>query len=79
MVRGNAAVLIENGSDVGEFVVGIDFVIGNGGLLGKFVFEDESFLILLTCILRINHGNFCLNFNYYSSEKWLIRNRAIKR
>jgi hypothetical protein len=33
----------------------------------------------LTCILRINHGNFCLNFNYYSSEKWLIRNRAIKR
>ena len=50
MVWGNGAVLIENGSDIGEFVVGIDFVISNGRLLGKLVFEDESFLILLTCI-----------------------------
>lgn len=58
MVCGNRTVLIENGFDIGEFVVGIDFVISNGGLLGKLVFEDESFLILLTCILRINHGNF---------------------
>ena len=58
IVCGNGTVLIENGFDIGEFVVGIDFVISNGGLLGKLVFEDESFLILLTCILRINHGNF---------------------
>jgi hypothetical protein len=58
MVCSDGTVLIENGFDVCEFGVGIDFVISNSGLLSKLVFEDESFLILLTCILRINHHNF---------------------
>lgn len=58
MVVGDGAVLVENGLDVCEFGVGVDFVVGDGGLFGKLVFEDESFLILLSRILRINHHNF---------------------
>ncbi len=40
--------MVEYRRDVGMGGISIDFVIGNEGLLGKFVFEDESFLILLT-------------------------------
>lgn len=45
-------------------------MVGDDRLWGGFVLKDESFLILLSCILRIKHHNlFYLNFNNSSSEK----------
>ena len=61
MVCSDGTVLIENGFDVCEFGVGIDFVISNSGLLSKLVFEDESFLILLQIRFHILYNNLFLH------------------
>lgn len=56
------AVLIENRFDVSVGPVSINSMVDYTRLTCEFVLKDESFLILLSCILRIKHLIFFVKF-----------------